>query len=203
MVNAYPNPSPLDVVNLLRGNELFTDFFDHPEKLKSLLNKTVPAIVENARRIRNALTNPWGGSFIFNKWIPEGLLILEDAADLCSPAIYEEFGKPYTQEVIRQMGGAYLHHHSLGAHQFANMASLEGLYVQQISSDPNCPRPIRDFESLMEKTGGRTVDLECTPDEVYENIVSLLKGKCFLWVECSTVEEAQSVTEFVKQATRP
>jgi len=200
MVNAYPNPSPLDIVNLLRGNELFTDFFDYPEKLKFLLSETVPAIVHNARRINDALWNPWGGTFLFNKWIPEGLLILEDAADLCSPSVYEEFGKPYTQEVIRQMGGAYLHHHSLGAHQFASMASLEGLYVQQISSDPNCARPIRDFGSLMEKTGGRAVDLECTPEEVYVNIDSLSKGKCILWVECASVAEAQDVTDFVKRA---
>jgi hypothetical protein len=198
LVDAYPNPSPLDIANLLRGNDLFTDFHDEPEQLKGFLRKAADAAVENAKAIRNALSNLWGGTYMFNKWIPGGLLLLEDAADLCSPGLYEEFGKPYTQQVIREMGGAYIHHHSLGRHQFANMASLEGLFVEQISSDPNCARPIRDPEDLVARLGGCAADLECTPEEVYGNIDGLKRGRFILWVECGDAKEAAEVTRFVR-----
>jgi hypothetical protein len=199
MVDAYPSPSPLDVANLLRGNELFTDFYEYPDELKRFLDLSIQAVTENAKTIRKALNNPWGGTFAFNKWIPGGILLLEDAADLCSPQIYREFGLPYTQRVISGMGGAYIHHHSLGRQQYSNLAALDGLFVQQISSDPNCTRPLNDMDFLLGEVGDTVVELECTPIEVYNNIEHLKKGWFILSVDCTDKEEAQELVSFVRK----
>jgi len=198
MVDAYPSPSPLDVANLLRGNELFTDFYEYPDELKDFLNLSLQAVVENAGMIRKALDNPWGGTFAFNKWIPDGILLLEDAADLCSPQIYREFGMPYTQKVVACMGGAYIHHHSMRRQQYRNLASLNGLFVQQISSDPNCKRPLNDMEILLEEVGNIVVELECTAEEVYINIEDIKKGRVILTVDCSCKDEAHDLVHFVR-----
>jgi hypothetical protein len=208
LVSAYPNPSPLDVANLLRGNAIFTDVYEQPALFHALLQRCLDAALANIRRIAQATRNPGGGTLAFSRWIPQGALLLEDAADLISPHLYREFGFGYTQRMIDATGGAYLHHHSLGRHQYANMAGLRGLYVEQISSDPGCQRPVSEVEEVLSRVGttadwaGVAVDLECTPDEVFEHIEQLKKGKVILGVEASSKAEAQHLVAFVRSHAR-
>jgi hypothetical protein len=199
MVDAYPSPSPLDIVNLLRGNALFTDFYDKPQQLKKLLEYATNGAIENIKAIQTARINPWGGTLAFGRWVPTGPVLLEDAADLISPELYREFGMPYTQKVIDAMGGAYIHHHSLGKHQFANIAGLRGLYVEQISSDPNCVRPVNDLEFVLQQVGERVVELECNAEEVYNHINQLKQGKFILNVHCRDKNEAMQLVQFVRK----
>lgn len=199
MATSYPSPSPLDVANLLRGNDIFTDFYEYPDELKDLLKITTQAVIENAQNIKKASKNPWGGTFTFNRWIPDGLLLLEDAADLCSPKLYTEYGMPFTQEVIDKMGGAYIHHHSLGRQQFKNVSSLNGLYVQQMSSDPNCIRPVTDLDYVQGEVGNTVVDLECTAGEIFKYMDQIKRGRSILLVNCRDKEEAIRLVEFVRK----
>lgn len=204
LVSAYPNPSPLDVANLLRGNAIFTDLYEQAELSHALLRRCLEAALANVCHINRATCNPGGGVLAFNRWIPQGALLLEDAADLISPRLYREFGFPYTQRLIDSTGGAYVHHHSLGRHQFANIAALCGLYVEQISSDPGCARPVTYVPELLAGVGatpdrsGVPVDLECTPEEVVEHIGELMKGKVILSVETSSKAEARQLVSFVR-----
>jgi hypothetical protein len=200
MVTSYPSPSPLDAANLVRGNEIFTDFFEYENELKELLKLTTKAVIENAKEIKKALHNPWGGTFAFNRWIPDGLLLLEDAADLCSPQLYAEFGMPCTQEVINRMGGAYIHHHSLGRQQFRNVSALTGLYVQQMSSDPNCIRPVTDLDYVQGEVGNTVIDLECTAEEVYRHMDHIRRGRTILLVNCKDRQEAIKLVDFVRES---
>jgi hypothetical protein len=199
LVSAYPNPSPMDVANLLRGNGIFTDVYEQPELFKVFLGRCCDAAIVNMRRIAAVTSNPGGGTLAFGRWIPRGALLLEDAADLISPKLYREFGQPYTQAMLDAAGGAYLHHHSLGKHQYANMAALRGLYVEQISSDPGCPRPVTYVEDILRKVGPAVaIDLECTPEEIHTHIESLKHGKVILSVSCGSKSEAQELVQFVR-----
>ncbi|AEE97812.1 hypothetical protein Mahau_2676 [Mahella australiensis 50-1 BON] len=202
MVKPFPSPSPLDVANLLRGNELFTDYYEHPYELKKLLELAVPAILENYFNIHEAINNPWGGTFTFGKWIPSGILILEDAADMSSPTQYQEFGAPYTSRVINAAGGAYIHHHSLAPHQYKNIAGLNGVWIEQISSDPRPKRPVTDLGYLLSQVGDIAVDIECVPEEVYMYIDELRKGRFILTVSCSNRDEAEEVISFVRDHSK-
>ena len=204
LVSAYPNPSPLDVANLLRGNDIFTDIYEQPDLFKRFLVRCRDAAIANWQRIDRLTHNTGGGALAFGRWIPRGILLLEDAADLISPQLYREFGQPYTQTMIDAAGGAYLHHHSLGKQQYANMAGLRGLQVEQISSDPGCRRPVTEVEAIYARVGGDAtragvaIDLECTPDEVYEHIEALKKGKVILSVQAGSKAEAQRLVRFVR-----
>jgi Uroporphyrinogen decarboxylase (URO-D) len=199
LVGVYPNPSPMDVANLLRGNGIFTDLFEQPDLFRRFLERCLNAAVVNMQRIARATHNTGGGCMAFGRWIPHGAVLLEDAADLISPRTYREFGMPYTQRMIDAMGGAYLHHHSLGQQQFANIAGLRGLYVEQISSDPGCRRPVTYVEEVYRHVGGMAIDLEVTPEEVYEHIAQLQKGKVILSVHTATRAEAVQLVRFVQQ----
>lgn len=199
LVGAYPNPSPLDVANLLRGNGIFTDMYEQPELFKVFLGRCRDAAIVNIQRIAAVTVNPGGGTLAFGRWILRGALLLEDAADLISPRLYREFGQPYTQAMVDAAGGAYLHHHSLGKHQYANMAGLRGLYVEQISSDPGLPRPVTYVEHIYQQVGTTVaIDLECTPEEVHTHFESLKKGKVILSVACASKSEAQDMVRFIR-----
>jgi hypothetical protein len=199
LVNAFPAPTPLDVANLLRGNDVFLDFHTEPVRLKQLLALAAEALIAYLGRIREATADPWGGQLAFSRWIPRGAVIVEDAADLCSPEVYREFAAPFTQRVIHAVGGAYLHHHSLGRHQYANIAALEGLYVQQISSDPNCRRPITEVAEIFAQVGDLPIDLECTAEEVYEHAAELKRGRAIISVELDDRPEACELVAFVRR----
>lgn len=199
MVNAFPNPSPLDVVNLFMGNRLFTDVYEHPDELHALLERATEAVITNARAIAAATRSPWDGVLTFNEWIPQGLVLLEDAADLIAPALYEEFGAPYTERVIDAFGGTYLHHHCLGRQQYRRMAALRGLTVLQISSDPNTLRPADDLPYLFAQVGLTPVCLECTPEEMRSHITDFARGRCLLRVSCQDTAEAQEMIDLVRE----
>lgn len=199
MVDVYPNPCPLDVVNLLRGNNLFTDFFEYPEQLKRLLSHATGEMLKHIKDVKKFSRAPWGGVYAYSRWIPGGAIILEDAADLCSPEIHREFGLPYTKQVINEVKGAYLHHHSIGRHQYGNMASLPNLYVHQISTDPNGIRPAADLEYVLRESGKVICDIECMPEEVYKYMDNFKKGRFIICVHSSDLEEAKDLIRFVRK----
>jgi hypothetical protein len=200
MTEVYPTPGPLDVANLLRGNAVFTDVYEYPEQLHAFLSAAADDLVEHTLNLRKVMQNPLDAVFTFDKCIPGGVLLLEDAADLCSPGTYNQFGRPYTQRVIDRLGGAYIHHHSLGRQQFKTIDRLAGLWVHQISSDPNCVRPITDLDFLLgQVTGNPVVDLECTFAEIRQYYHRLKGGKYILTVNCQDETEAKRTVEFVRQ----
>lgn len=202
MVDSYPNPSPLDVVNLLRGNLLFTDFYEYPDILTKFLHRVTDWVIENAKTVYGAMRHAWKGRLTFNAWIPDGILLLEDAADLCSPTVYRQFGLPFTRRVLQEMGGGYIHHHSLGRQQYRNMASLEDLYVLQISSDPAATRPLSELPYLFEQVGNKPVDLECSIDEIVNEIDRLQSGRAILRATCENKDEAEWLVRFVREKSK-
>ena len=105
-VEPFPNPSPLDMINMFRGNELFLDLYEEPEELKKLLDRCAAASVRFNRQIETRRGDrKVMGAVSFGTWHPSGICLLEDAADLCSPETYREFGMSYTQKVLDALGG--------------------------------------------------------------------------------------------------
>jgi hypothetical protein len=202
LVDVYPNPSPLDAVNLVMGNALFAAVYEEPRRLHQLLDQMTGEVLASYRAVSSELRSPWGGALAFNAWIPQGILLLEDAADLCSPAIYAEFGRPYTARVVAACGGGYIHHHSLGRQQYRNMATIPGLTVLQISSDPNCVRPALDLGYLVAQAGIFPCDLECTPEEIREGMAELQRGRFILRANCASRAEAEDLIALVRGHSR-
>lgn len=201
-VDPYPNPSPLDVANLVMGNELFTAFYEQPQRLHALLAHFTAEVTRNWQTVQAAKVNQPSGTMCFSAWVPRGPLLLEDAADLCSPQTYQEFGRPYTGQVLAVGGGGYIHHHSLGRQQYANMASLTDLTVLQISSDPNCVRPAQDLAYLLEQVGTHPCDLEMRPEEIREHLDQLVQGRFICRVSCGCLDEARELVDLVREHSR-
>ena len=198
-VTPYPAPCPMDAANLIRESNLFLDIYENEDALTKMLTDATNGIVEHLTLINENTFNSHSGTMAFNRWIPSGCLLLDDAGDLCSPDTYRSFVKPYTQEVLTRMNGGYIHHHSLGKQQYQNISQYDHLYVQQISSDPSEPRPISGLDFCIEQTKGShvAIDLECTPTEVLDNLETLKNGKFITLVSCKTYDEATAFMDTI------
>lgn len=195
--------SPTDMANALRGNNLFYDYYDEPQKVHELLDKCADATIWMEKEMRKIVKPIAGGTVTANVWFNGGAPFLsEDVADLCSPDLYRDFGFKYTQKVIDSLGGAYIHHHAKGFHVHGEIARLAGLKLLEISWDPNCPRPIDHLEEVFECSNGMPLMTRCTAADVYEKIDVLKKGRIILMLNIDSLEEGGEVMRFIRKHSR-
>lgn len=191
---------PMDLANALRGNQLFYDFYDSPEQVHRLLDMCVQTTVCYDKHLKRLAGNTEGDLAIWGCWIPGPAIgMSEDAPDLCSSQIYEEFGKPYTQKLIDSFGNAFIHHHALGLHVHGKMAELNNVRVIQVSNDPNCPAPIDKLDELLNASGLVPILMDCTARDIYDNYELLKRGRTILSVRAKDREEGKRVLDFVRK----
>ena len=68
-----------------------------------------------------------------------------------------------------------------------------------ISSDPNCRRPITEVAEIFAQVGDLPIDLECTAEEIYEHAAALRRGRAILSVELEDRHEAGELVTFVRR----
>ena len=82
--------APLDLANALRGDELFTDFYEYPDETHALLETCTTAIIaleEHLRGVSGTRLRDYGLPF-WGALAPRGaVFVSEDAMDLCGPNI--------------------------------------------------------------------------------------------------------------------
>ena len=196
---------PFDIAHTLRGNDFFYDLYDHPGEVTKLCEITLGAFIEYKTEQRTITGDFCGGHVAgWGVWMPgDTLFIAEDNASLISPEQYAKFSKPVTQKVIDNFGGGYMHTHVNGMHVVAEMLSLDGLKMMQISQDDldNAPRVIDNLPALLALAQQNNVglDIQATPKEIAANIEIAKKGKVFFSTWADTVDEANRIVEFIRK----
>lgn len=200
VVQTFSHFGPLDMANALRGNGLFTDFYDEPEAVHRLLLQCTASIVWLEEQQRRQVPMLAGGTPVWGTWVPgPATFMSEDAADLCSPALYQEFGQPHTAQVAAAGGGAWIHHHAKGFHNHASMARVPGLRCIEISWDPNCPRPIDHLRELFEQNRGLPLMTRCTARDVYALAPLMRAAPLILMLTAPTLPEAHAALRWLRQ----
>jgi hypothetical protein len=190
----------MDMANALRGNDLFTDFYDSPDEVHQLMKKSVEATLwlENEQRKIVPMIN--GGTAIWGTWMPGNAIFMsEDATDLCAPDIFREFGKPYTEQISNAGGGCWIHHHAKGLHVHDEITKVNGLHMSELSWDPNCPRPVDNLEKLFKQHNGIPLMTRCTPQDIYEKIDIMKQGRLILMLSASSLDEAEEAITFLRK----
>lgn len=199
-VSTLSNSGPGDMANALRGNNLFYDLYDEPQKVQELFEKSTDAIIWLERELRNIAGMINGGVVTANMWFPgQAPYMSEDFADLCSAVLFREYGYKYTQKVIDAFGGAYIHHHAKGFHVHKELASLKNLKMLEISLDPNCSRPVDHLNELFEMNDGLPLMIRCSAQDVYEKIEYMKKGRLVIMLNVDSLEEGREVMKFIRR----
>jgi len=193
--------SPMDLTNALRGNDLFMDFYDYPEELHKLLSFCTEACEWYISRQKGVIGEFYGGSISgTDLWMPGNAIghLSEDASVMCSPAIYQEFGKPYTEKLVEKYDSAFMHLHTAGVQAFAEILTIEKLQYFELAPDPNQPRGIDLYKDHIDLFGNKIMKLFVTFDEIRDNIEFLKRAKTVLLCDAGSIEEAVAVTEYVR-----
>jgi len=206
VVNGFANAGPGDMANAIRGDELFMDVYDEPEKVHRLMDLCADAAIwlEEAY-IKTVNSRLKGGTVTANTWFPgDAPYLSEDFSDLCSPDLFAEFGQKHTQKIIDHFKGAFIHHHAKGAHIHHLLANMPHLKLLEQSWDPNCSRPIDRLPELIEMHNANNLPFmtRCHATDVYDRIDELKKGRVVLMINLDNLEQGKEVMKFIRKHSK-
>ncbi len=202
-VHTFNHFAPMDFAGALRGNDLFLDLFDEPEKVHELMESCARATLWMEEEQRKIVPQVRGGTCIWGTWMPgRAIFMSEDTSDLCSPEIYARFGRPHTDRISEACGGAWIHHHAKGLHVHREIARVGGLRFVEMSLDPNCDRPVDHLEELFEWNDGVPLMTRCRPQDVYDKIDVMKQGRLVLELKTGDMKEAAEAVAFIRKHSR-
>ena len=146
---------PIDNVDVLRGTELFTDFYTDPELVDRAMHRAAVAQVGFARHLEPYLSDgPEGYSHQHVSLLPGRILIRNDSAIMLSPGMYRRQVAPHDEFVLREMGGG-------GIHSCGKIDHVVGEFLAVPSNrclDLGQPE-LNDVDALYARARGRKVPL--------------------------------------------
>lgn len=194
---------PLDLSNALRGDQLFLDFYDAPDKVHELQDFSTQALIWLDEAKQKAAGDVCGGRVIWGTWVPGNTdFTSSDTSDMCSSAIYRELDRPYLERISNHFGGLFLHHHSLGRHMHGELAKLPKLHVLEVNTDPSEPEPIREIEAIYEEVEGTPLLIRCSAQNVFRYIDMLKTGQAIIGASVESAEEAHAVIDLVRKNSK-
>lgn len=187
---------PFDIAHLVRGDEIFTDFYDDPDFVHHLLRLATRAYIECTKAMKAAsgeeLSSGYHSSNLYMG--RGGVRVCEDTSTLLSPSCLREFVVPYLQEALQPFGGGWVHFCGHNPHLLDLVIDTDG--VRGI----NLGNPERyDYEKVMMKLlargkfyyGGWPKSKEESWREHFERMLHPLKevGKGLIFVPSGGDEE--------------
>jgi len=199
--------APMDIANALRGDDLYMDFLLQPGFCHQLMDWLVKAIRWYFEHLMS-WTQDIDGGRVFNfggGWMPPRTLghLANDAALLCSPAIYEQFGYPYESRLVSGYDWVLYHVHNEKMHHVPRLATLPHLALLEVTSDPKTIPPIEDLARLVAATQSVNLMLHADSDQVREHVAELKQRNVFLLVNCRDRADAEDIVAFVRDRSKP
>ena len=141
---------PMDVCELLWGSGLFTALIDRPDFVHGLLS----IVTETYKRFMTEWLKvvPLSGEFSVH-WgmlMRGGVMLRDDSAMNLSPAMFEEFIKPYDEDILEAFGGGAVHFCGRGDHYIKKASGITNLYAVNMSQ-PELNDMDKIFENTLEK----------------------------------------------------
>jgi hypothetical protein len=193
---------PMDLANAVRGDEFFLDVLTQPEFAHRLMRFLVGAIRWYYSHLLAWAGEVEGGHvFLFgNCWVPDPCLghVSNDAAMLCSPAVYREFGLPYERELAAGFDRVLYHVHNEKMHFVADASTLPGLAMLQVSHDPRTTPPFEDAARVLRLTGNAPLNLSARSEQLRAHITDFAWRNVFFDVSCRDRSDAEDIVRFVR-----
>lgn len=198
--------TPMDLANAVRGDELFLDFALDPQGAHRLMEFCTRAEIWWYSRLLNWSDEIEGGYIMMftSSWMGPRPLghITNDAALLCSPAIYDEFGYPYERILCEGYKFVLYHVHNQKLHFAPRAASLPNMALFEITNDPNVPPALTDLPNVLAAAPKVNLLLRGTSDEVRAHIHELRERNVFFDINCTDRKDAEDIIAFVRAAGR-
>ncbi len=100
----------LDIAHLVRGDELFTDFYEDPPFVHHLLELSLQVYIAATKDMKSALGEPSdSGNHAGLAMVNGGVRYCMDISVLCSREMLAEFELPYLRRALAEFGGGWIH----------------------------------------------------------------------------------------------
>jgi hypothetical protein len=199
--------APMEIANAVRGDELFLDFLLQPDFVHQLMTVCVevlrwyyPRLCSWADRINKSYVFLYGMS-----WMPPRTIghLANDAAMLCSPEVYAEFGLLYETRLVEGYDHVLYHVHNEKLHHIPELTKLPGLTLLEITNDPTAPPTIEDLARVFAATGSINLMLTMTSNQVRDHLDELEGRNVFLQIDCRDRSDAEDIIAFVRDRSKP
>lgn len=145
---------PMDVCELVWGSALFLALIEMPDLVKECLNLITETYLRFMCRW-NEIVPPSGDYSTHWGLVHRGrIMIRDDSAMNLSPAMFEEFIRPYDQRLLNELGGGAVHFCGRGTHFVPKLAGMKNLYAVNLSQPE-----LNDMESIFQNTVDRGIKL--------------------------------------------
>jgi hypothetical protein len=145
---------PMDICEVVWGATMFLALYEQPDLVKAFL--------ELATQTYTAFLNEWLRTVPFRPYanVHWGLMhrgnimLRDDSAMNLSPAMFDEFIRPYDQRLLHAFGGGAIHFCGRGDHYVASMCGMEGMHAIAMSQPDH-----NDMERIYRHTVDRGIML--------------------------------------------
>ncbi|HEY3379172.1 MAG TPA: hypothetical protein VGL77_16955 [Armatimonadota bacterium] len=146
---------PMDVCELLWGSALFVDIYDEPELVHAVLQLITDTYIHFMQAWEGVIPPLAGGVAAHWGMLHQGRLLLrDDSATNFSPAMYDEFIRPYNAQLFAAFGGGAIHFCGHGDHFIKSLAETPGISAVQMSQ-PH----LNDTEAIFRHTIEQGINL--------------------------------------------
>ena len=158
---------PMDICELLAGSSLFYWLYDHPDLIKALLELVTETYARFLRAWMALVPFRSGGNSHWGLYHRGNIMLRDDSAMNLSPAMFDEFVRPYDQRLLHEFGGGAIHFCGKGDHYVASLAQMEGLYALNLSQPE-----YNDMEVIYRHTVDRGIKIIGLKREVAEEAIA-------------------------------
>ena len=178
------------ILLMLRGAEIYYDFYDEPVKIHELLDYCADATIMFATDIYN-LVDKYYKDTKYGTWYTKNMINMsEDIACMISGDTYREFCRPHTQKVIDYFGIGYMHCHSRAMYLVKEICSMQNVVHLWLATDPNQPRPFEHLQELIKDANGSVLAIDCENfQEIEDNFKIMKKGNFSICLPVKSIEE--------------
>ena len=188
--------SAFNSAHLIRGNDILTDFYDHPDEVAALLDKVTTFMIKIAGHTKAQISNDQEWFFDWGSLWRGFARISNCSMQMLSPEFYREHVLPHDTRFFEAVGGGRMHYCGITDavfDEFFRVPSITGF-------DVDCER--HDFLSLCRRAPSRCVLTSTLAfDSESAEIQELLRGhwpakrNIIIPVAAASVEEGKRMLE--------
>ena len=191
---------PGDIVTCLRGAcQVCLDFYEFPEEIHRLLNKSVDSYNKVMDILLDIIPRYYGGTCEgYMMWTPgRGNWLACDLSTMISPEHYREYIYQYDQKIVDYFDNCWMHVHSGGAHMIGEFLRLNGLKGIQIVNDKPAGPTIKELLPILKKVQEKhpLILRKYSIAEIKEILPDLSPEGLFIDTQCNSLQEAENMLQ--------
>ncbi len=194
--------SPMELANAVRGDDIFMDFAEEPAFCHQLLARLTEIYPDYLNRLRSWADEIDGGTLFWmhQGWIGPNAMghFSNDAAMLCGPGVYAEFGFPYEEKLTAGWDHILFHIHTEKMHYVPRLARLRRLRLLQVQADPATGSNFNSIGRILAATGNANLLITAGSAEIRANLDAVRGRNVFFVAHCESRADAADLIAWLR-----